>query len=885
MTPQHVISQLLESDAHPYAQNLDLLKKIIMTAYLGRLQINGFPPDNKIAFGSYLFDNEQIMFDFTRVSDEKRALFKQWLLDPHQKDKNKAFLSGVTVNEYRGFTAEVALTWWGRIVSWFQGQYLEHWKISDLDLSLKNISHYQLTGIQMCHGHHGILIGFNQFLVPGTGTKYKDPNDSQQEPLGNTKRVFITDKLVDQLISLNIKNINFESICKSAHPQSIEVSDPQERLDKMHDYRKMQRFMSLKPWYVRIWSWFFPWINEENVKSKSIKEKHVVPLYQTKKIEIFRFLKSHEILVRERKPNIENIVLCGGGAKIFAHIGVWKALNEAKICPEKFAGSSAGAIMALMCYLGYTAAEIEALFKHFKHEHLVHFDININGISEAHSLKTALDYAIAYKLDQIVSKYQIPYPHGTITFATLEEIRQKCPGCGIGKELVVTATNKRQGKTRYFSYFRSPNFEVSEAVKTSASFPVVYRSTLIDGEEHNDGGILNNFPTEAFFDDHSTLLESEYGNNLKVLAVKFDDGPERKAIDRVMDRVYRENVVLNWIYRLLTGVSDPASGWEKDRLKLRKYACQSIIINVDNVSTSSFTVGEETRKQMIDSGYQETINYLDMRYQKNDSQEYENEEFMYTTFSSLGELLSYCCYRGDRPWFEIVYRLIEESSAPNQGELMQQAQELQRLYFSTKTTSPKSPSPKTPKQDDNQLTFFGHEMPHASSSSIRKDHHKILLAIYPVFLKLSQDLLKDSTDKKIFDYARHAFSLKAPFDCLRHFAKIRNETHIVFHIAINLLRELKRNPSEKVYGAMSQLLDLLNSNNNLCREEYFSRWDLSFSQCSRILGLLSKNSEINPRMLRSLSRKYEPMQAVISGVYYEDDYGDLESDDSFSFSM
>lgn len=29
MTPQHVISQLLESDAHPYAQNLDLLKKLL----------------------------------------------------------------------------------------------------------------------------------------------------------------------------------------------------------------------------------------------------------------------------------------------------------------------------------------------------------------------------------------------------------------------------------------------------------------------------------------------------------------------------------------------------------------------------------------------------------------------------------------------------------------------------------------------------------------------------------------------------------------------------------------------------------------------------------------------------------------------------------------
>lgn len=76
MTPQHVISQLLQSDAHQYPQNIELLKKIIMTAYLGRLEINGQPPDNKIAFGNYLFDNEQMMFDLTRVSRKKGTFLK-----------------------------------------------------------------------------------------------------------------------------------------------------------------------------------------------------------------------------------------------------------------------------------------------------------------------------------------------------------------------------------------------------------------------------------------------------------------------------------------------------------------------------------------------------------------------------------------------------------------------------------------------------------------------------------------------------------------------------------------------------------------------------------------------------------------------------------------
>ncbi|HFD2304935.1 TPA: Dot/Icm T4SS effector VpdC, partial [Legionella pneumophila] len=383
MTPQHVISQLLESDTK-YPQNLDLLKKIIISAYLGRLRINGLPPDNKIALGNYLFDDERMIFDFTRLSDSKRALFIEWLLEPHQKDKEHGFLSGVYVNEYRGFTAEVALSWWGILKNWLFNNKSEHWKITDLGLSVN----YQLTGIEMCQGKQGILIGFNQFLVPPSGTKYRDPNDNQSEPLGNVKRVFITDKLVDELVGLNYKNLNYESVCKSPHPQSIDVTDPEARHKDMYDYRKMQRFNGVRPWYIRLWRWisklFFG--DTYDAKKTSTADDNLELLYKTKTVKIYQRSKSKEILVTEKRPDITNLVFCGGGAKIFAHVGVWKALNEAGMKPTKFAGSSAGAIMSLMCYLGYTADEISELFKHFKQEHLVQFDIDRNGLSDTHSL-------------------------------------------------------------------------------------------------------------------------------------------------------------------------------------------------------------------------------------------------------------------------------------------------------------------------------------------------------------------------------------------------------------------------------------------------------------------------------------------------------------------
>lgn len=864
MTPQHVISQLLESDTK-YPRNLELLKKIIIISYFGRLRINGLPPDNKIALGNYLFDNERMMFDFTRLSDDKRDLFLKWLLEPHNEEKEISYFSSISVNEYRGFTAEETLSWVGRIKNWFQRKETEHWTITDLELSLN----YQLTGIELSHGEKGILVGFNQFLVPSSGTKYKGPDDLEAEPLGNTKRVFITDKLVDQLINFNTTFLKPESICKRAHPQAIDINNQKPRFEEMRAYRKTQQFIENEPWYLRLWYWFLSYFVTTPIKTEkknSIVDNKLIVLYENEETKIYQREHTKEILVREKRPDIENIVFCGGGAKIFAHVGVWKALNEANIKPARFAGSSAGAIMALMCYLGYSAEEITELFKNFKQEHLVQFDIDLKGLSDSHSLKTALDFAIAKRVKQIVEQYSIPYPQGKITFSTLESIRQQYPDCGLGKELIVTATNKKLRQTTYFSLARTPDMEISEAVKTSSLFPVVYRDTLIDGEEHNDGGVLSNFPTEVFSDDHATLLESEYGNNLKVLAIQFDNGTERTAIDRIMDQVYRENFILNWIYSFLTGVSDPASGWERDRLKLRQYAHQTIVPNVDNIRTSGFSVEPEDQILMIQSGYDATNEYLKVRYGTKEDSAHKNQELMYSTFNSLGDLLAYCCYRGDRHWFEIVNNLIVQSSLPNRTNLMKQSLELRSLYFNSETVVEEKQKP-TPKP----MTFFGNIVAQHNLFGVHTENHNVLLALYPIFLKLTSDLVVSSTDKKTLEAARHSLSLHYPFSCLEYFGKMSKNSHILLHIIVKLIKELKDNPSQEIYTQLKDVQSTLYSNNNLLRAEYYGQWDLSMPQALRVLKLFNNNKlESVSQLVGHLREKEEPMQTIRNGHYYDD---------------
>lgn len=857
MTPQHVISQLLKSDA-TNLKNIDLLKKITLTAYFGRLQVNGQSPDNQIAFANYLFDQEHVMFDFSHISDEKRAVFEKWLLEAHQEEKETSYFKNTAVNEYRGFTAESRLRWWGRIKRWFYGHATEHWKINDIDLSL----HYQLLGVDLCHGQQGVLVGFQQFLVPPTGTKYKSNEDQQEEPLGNTKRVFITDTLVDQLTKLNLRSINFETICKSAHPHAITVRDYKTRYEEMKTYRVVQQFRTNSiAWYHRFWNWLVSLFKSEPNKVTPVnkaKNTKLSLLYENDTTTVYQ-RSNREILVKEKRPDIENLVYCGGGAKIFAHIGVWKALNEAHIVPKKFAGSSAGAIMGLMCYLGYPAEKIADLFKPFRKEHIVYFNMTSKGLADPQAIKTALDYAIALKVKEIVTDYNIPYPQGKITFATLEALRIKCPGCGLGEELIVTATNKNSSTTKYFSFHKTPNMEVSEAVKISSSIPVLFRDTRVDGDDYNDGGVLNNFPTEAFHADDTTFLESEYGNNMKTLAVQFDNGTERAAVDRGMDRVHRQNFFWNWAFGLLAGVKDPASGWEKDLMKLRKYSAQSIITDVGSTTATSFSVEDNTQKQLIQNGYRSAKNYLQARYAQKDGGPYRNKEIMHSTFSSLEELLAYCCYKGNKEWFDRVSRFIKSSSLPNKAGLMKQASKLRALYF-------RSASSEGPRVEGHTPTFFGNNVVQQFFTQHNNKDHEVFLALYPIFLMLSPRFLKNTKEYDMFDRARHSFTVTSPFACLEHFARIKDDTHVLFHIFHNLVKELQREHAtnfenaehmQSIFNRMA-LINKIVGQNDLFKADYYGKWDLDLAQENRILQAFDRMSPRLGKLCESLKYQSAP---------------------------
>lgn len=63
------------------------------------------------------------------------------------------------------------------------------------------------------------------------------------------------------------------------------------------------------------------------------------------------------------QPQVTALVLSGGGAKGFAHIGVFKVLDSLGIVPDMIVGSSIGAIAGALYASGYSGAEIDSVVR------------------------------------------------------------------------------------------------------------------------------------------------------------------------------------------------------------------------------------------------------------------------------------------------------------------------------------------------------------------------------------------------------------------------------------------------------------------------------------------------------------------------------------------
>ncbi len=154
------------------------------------------------------------------------------------------------------------------------------------------------------------------------------------------------------------------------------------------------------------------------------------------------------------------IVLSGGGARGFSHLGVLQALNEAGIFPDCISGTSAGSIAGAFYADGYKPMEILEILSKNKRLDYLSFAIPKDGLLEMNGMVKIIEKHLRAK-----------------TFKDL-----KIP-------LYVAATDLNHGKIKYFHHG-----SVVEAVIASSSIPVVFKPHIINNIYYVDGGVMDNLP-------------------------------------------------------------------------------------------------------------------------------------------------------------------------------------------------------------------------------------------------------------------------------------------------------------------------------------------------------------------------------------------------------
>jgi NTE family protein len=241
------------------------------------------------------------------------------------------------------------------------------------------------------------------------------------------------------------------------------------------------------------------------------------------------------------------IVLSGGGARGFAHLGVLQAFEDYNIAISAVSGTSAGALVGALYANGLKPKQIYDLILEKKLTQNLSFSWSKMGL-----------FSFA-KVEKLLLQY---IPHNSFE--------------GLQMPLYVCATNLQQGQERIFS-----TGELIGPVLASCAIPGIFSPVKIEGKAYIDGGVINNLPLEP-------LDKSKY----KIIGVNI------LPVERNMPVGSAKDILLKC---LLISIG------EKSALKEHLF---DVLIKPRRISSfSGFNL--KAAKELYDLGYKSAIDSLE----------------------------------------------------------------------------------------------------------------------------------------------------------------------------------------------------------------------------------------------------------------------------------
>ena len=219
------------------------------------------------------------------------------------------------------------------------------------------------------------------------------------------------------------------------------------------------------------------------------------------KIQTIKKLKNN----KDRNDLKVALVLSGGGAKGYAHLGVLRVLEKEDIKIDYIAGTSIGALVGTLYSIGYSIDEIEKVLDNLNIENFLESGSDLTGLDldkketlKKYSFYINFDNELNYSLPKGLRETEELY---LVVKNLLKNYENTKNFNNFPIPLRVVATNLNTGETKSFS-----EGDIAKILTASMAIPTIFEPVEVNGALYVDGLVSRNLPVEEAYDMGADLV-------------------------------------------------------------------------------------------------------------------------------------------------------------------------------------------------------------------------------------------------------------------------------------------------------------------------------------------------------------------------------------------
>ena len=315
--------------------------------------------------------------------------------------------------------------------------------------------------------------------------------------------------------------------------------------------------------------------------------------------------------------SFKNLVFEGGGVKGIAYGGALFELERIGALSgiERVAGTSAGAITAVLLAVGYSHQEVSDIVASTDFNKFA--DDSSGIVRDATRFITDFGWHRGDVFRKWIGKL-IRNKKGKkdLTFKELEESKNSL-------SLYLVATNLSDQVAEIFSHEHTPDIEIRDATRMSMSIPLYFKCVRHGKDEDVmiDGGVSWNYPLNIFDNKHYLCkpengetvdynTSEDYVFNHETLGFRLDSSKEITSNKNNWSNVPKDiNNILDYASALVSFVNDMAN---KKHLHKNDWN-RTVFIDSLDVNTTDFDLDKNKINALIESGKEGVATHFNWR--------------------------------------------------------------------------------------------------------------------------------------------------------------------------------------------------------------------------------------------------------------------------------